>query len=70
MWVSASSFTSASAAICAACAAVECPVTRAEARAIFPACELPRDFDTIDIPLGDRGAPTLIRFGEAPKAPI
>jgi ribonuclease Z len=43
---------------------------RAEARAIFPACELPRDFDTIDIPLGDRGAPTLIRFGEAPKAPI
>jgi ribonuclease Z len=43
---------------------------RDEARAVFPACELPRDFDMIEIPLADRGAPTLIRFGEAPKAPI
>src|ERR1700730_16479631 len=43
---------------------------REEARAIFQPCELPRDFDTIDIPLTDRGVPTLIHFGEAPKAPI
>ena len=43
---------------------------RDEARAVFAACELPRDFDTIEIPLADRGAPTLIRVGEAPKAPI
>jgi ribonuclease Z len=43
---------------------------REEARAVFPACELPRDFDTIEIPLADRGVPTLIRVGEAPKAPI
>jgi ribonuclease Z len=43
---------------------------REEARAVFPACELPRDFDTVEIPLGDRGAPTLTRFGEAPKTPI
>ena len=43
---------------------------REEARAIFPACELPRDFDTIEIPLADRGEPTLIRHGEAPKQTI
>jgi ribonuclease Z len=43
---------------------------RDEARAIFPACELPRDFDTIEIPLSDRGTPTLRRFGEAPKPVI
>jgi ribonuclease Z len=43
---------------------------REEARAVFPACELPRDFDTIEIPLADRGVPTLVRFSEAPKQPI
>jgi ribonuclease Z len=43
---------------------------REEARAVFPACELPRDFDTIELPFADRGSPTLIRVGEAPKAPI
>jgi len=43
---------------------------REEARSVFAACELPRDFDTIEIPLADRGAPTLVRFGEAPKQPI
>jgi ribonuclease Z len=43
---------------------------RDEARAVFAATELPRDFDTAEIPLADRGAPTLLRFGEAPKAPI
>jgi ribonuclease Z len=43
---------------------------RDEARAVFPACELPRDFDTIEIPLSERGAPALTRFGESPKQPI
>ena len=37
---------------------------REEARAVFAATELPRDFDTVDIPLEDRGVPTLVRFGE------
>jgi hypothetical protein len=37
---------------------------------VFAATELPRDFDTAEIPLADRGAPTLLRFGEAPKAHI
>jgi ribonuclease Z len=43
---------------------------REEARAVFTPCELPRDFDTIEIPLADRGSPTLVRFGEAPKQTI
>jgi ribonuclease Z len=34
---------------------------RAEARAIFPRTELPRDFDTVEIPLSDRGEPLLVR---------
>jgi len=34
---------------------------REEARAVFPATVLPRDFDTVEIPLPDRGAPQLIR---------
>ena len=43
---------------------------RDEARAVFAACELPRDFDTIEIPLADRGTPTLVRVAETPRAPI
>jgi ribonuclease Z len=43
---------------------------REEARAVFSATELPRDFDTIEIPLPDRGEPTLVRFGESPRATI
>jgi ribonuclease Z len=43
---------------------------RDEARAIFPATELPRDYDTIEIPLSDRGEPALIRFTDTPKQPI
>jgi len=43
---------------------------RDEARAVFAACELPRDFDTIEIPLADRGTPTLVRVGELPRAVI
>jgi len=39
---------------------------REEARAIFPATEVPRDFDTIEVPLPERGAPELIRW-EGPR---
>src|SRR5579862_1098303 len=42
---------------------------RAQARAIFPATELPRDFDVIDVPLPDRGAPTLQRVREQGRPP-
>ncbi len=43
---------------------------REEARAVFARTELPRDFDAIEIPLPDRGEPTLLRFGEPPRATI
>ena len=39
---------------------------RDEARAIFPDTELPRDFDSIEVPFVERGAPRLVRAGEAP----
>jgi ribonuclease Z len=39
---------------------------RDEARAIFPDTELPRDLDSIEVPFVERGAPQLIRAGEAP----
>jgi ribonuclease Z len=35
---------------------------RDEARAVFSDTEVPRDFDTIEIPLPERGAPELIRW--------
>jgi ribonuclease Z len=35
---------------------------RDEARAVFPATEVPRDFDTIEVPLPERGAPQLVRW--------
>src|SRR5918997_1488765 len=41
---------------------------RDEARAVFPATEVPRDFDTIDVPLPERGAPELVRW-ESPSRP-
>jgi ribonuclease Z len=37
---------------------------REEARAVFAATELPRDFDTIGIPFPERGAPALLRGGD------
>jgi ribonuclease Z len=39
---------------------------RDEARALFPATVVPRDFDTIEIPFAERGAPALIRWDERP----
>jgi ribonuclease Z len=35
---------------------------RDEARAVFPDTVLPRDFDSIEIPFPERGAPELIRW--------
>ena len=35
---------------------------RDEARAVFPATVLPRDYDTIEIPLPERGGPELVRW--------
>ncbi len=43
---------------------------RDEARAIFPRTVLPRDFDTIEIPFPERGAPQLVRWdGRAEAEP-
>jgi ribonuclease Z len=42
---------------------------RDEARAIFPSTEVPRDFDTIEIPFAEKGEPELIRWpGQATEA--
>ena len=35
---------------------------RDEARAVFAATEVPRDFDTIEVPFIERGAPELVRW--------
>jgi ribonuclease Z len=37
---------------------------RDEARSVFPATVVPRDFDTIEIPFPERGEPQLIRWEE------
>jgi ribonuclease Z len=42
-------------------------VLRDEARAIFPATVLPRDFDTIEVPLPERGEPHLVKWSENPE---
>jgi ribonuclease Z len=43
-------------------------VLRDEARAIFPPTVLPRDFDTIEVPFPERGAPELVRWDPQPPA--
>jgi ribonuclease Z len=37
---------------------------REEAQAVFAATEVPRDFDTIEVPFPERGAPRLVRWSE------
>jgi ribonuclease Z len=45
-------------------------VLRDEARAVFSATVVPRDFDTIEIPFPERGEPELVRWdGRAVEAP-
>jgi ribonuclease Z len=43
---------------------------RDEARAIFADTVLPRDFDTIEIPYPERGAPRLIRWEDRTAEPV
>ncbi len=47
------------------------PELRDEARSVFPATIVARDFDLIDVPFPERGAPTLVdrRDGPAPATP-
>jgi ribonuclease Z len=44
-------------------------VLREEAAAVFDATVLPRDFDTIEIPFPERGAPQLIRWKDLQRHP-
>ena len=37
---------------------------RDEARTVFPASEVPRDFDTIEVPFPERGGAALVRWSE------
>jgi ribonuclease Z len=39
-----------------------------EARAVFPAAVVPRDFDTIDIPFPERGAAELVHWADRPRS--
>ena len=41
-----------------------------EARAIFESTVLPRDFDTIEIPFPEKGAPELIRWSDSQPEPV
>jgi ribonuclease Z len=41
---------------------------RDEARAVFAATEMPRDFDTIEVPFPERGPATLVRWSERKAA--
>jgi len=40
-----------------------------EARAEFAETVVPRDFDSIDLPLPERGRPALVRENDRPTAP-
>ena len=46
------------------------PEVAKEARAIFPATVVPRDFDVIEIPFVERGAPQLVKGGAAEQREV
>ncbi len=43
---------------------------RDEARANFPATVVPRDFDAIDVPFPERGAPALVKAEREPAPAV
>ena len=43
------------------------PEIAREARAVFPDTFVPKDFDIIDIPFSERGAPSLVKGGALPR---
>jgi ribonuclease Z len=43
---------------------------RDEARAVFPATEVPRDFDTVEVPFSERGPARLIRWSHRPAPSV
>ena len=46
------------------------PEAAREARTIFPETVVPKDFDVIDVPFPERGAPSLIKGGVAHKREV
>ena len=43
------------------------PELAREAREVFPATVVPKDFDVIEVPFAERGEPTLVRRGARPR---
>jgi ribonuclease Z len=41
---------------------------QSEARAVFAATEVPRDFDTVEVPFPERGPARLVRWSNRPQA--